>query len=263
MDRPISKKARLLIEGAVDLLFERVKARLLGPDPRKRTALGGKSLAFSFVPELTLGALFAAASKEEGVREPNHDLLAGLMSIAESYLDAQKEKTKAQTVQTVQSFIRDAHTKGVKTDVETVLGGQLTELWGKVNSDVRKIVETEATVTRNMGIDDAIQRVSAMVGVDDPTVYFVVVRDGHRCDECTRLHLMPDKTTPRVWKRSEVGSGYHKRGNLFPSAGGLHPHCRCCLSVLFPGYGFNAAGMVTWKGLKWDEFKYQRGESLP
>lgn len=249
---PISKTARALIESAVDALFERAKGRLLGPQAGRRTSLGGKALKFSFVPDLTLGALFAAGSKEEGVHKPDHDLMAGLMSITEKYLDAQKEKTKAQVVQSVQSFLHDATTRGVDTDVQTVLGGQLAELWGKVHSDVRKIVETESTVARNMGVDDAIQRISAMQGNNDPSVFFVVVRDGHRCSECTRLHLMPDEVTPRVWKRSEVTSGYHKKGNLFPSVGGIHPHCRCVMSVLMPGFGFDSAGMVVWKGSKYE-----------
>jgi hypothetical protein len=244
----LSKVARAAIEAAVDALFERAKARLLGPDPHKRTALGGKKLVFSLVPDHTLPALFTAATRSEGVRTTNHDLLSGLLKIAGSYLDAHKEKAKAQTVQAVQAFIQDAHRAGVQTDAKTVLGGQLADLWGKVNADVKKVVETETTVARNMGIDDAIQRISAMNGVEDPSVFFVVVRDGKRCSECTRLHLMPDGITPRVWKRSQVSAGYHKKGDDHPKLGGLHPHCRCVMSVLTPGFGFDDKGKVTWKG---------------
>lgn len=245
---PFTKATRTFIEAAVEDLFERAKARLLGPDPSKRTALGGKSVMFSYHPHLTLGSLFEAATTGEGLRTANMDLLAGLLRISRSYLDAQKEKTKAMVIQNVQSFLQDAYTKGVKTDVVTVLGGQLAETWGKVHSDVKRIVETESTVVRNMGVDDAIQRVSAMAGVEDPDVFFVVVRDGKRCSECTRLHLMPDGVTPRVWKRSEVKAGYHTKGDPTPSVGGLHPHCRCVMSVLMPGFGFDGAGKVVYKG---------------
>jgi hypothetical protein len=254
---PISKTARSLIEAAVDALFERAKGRLLGPQAGRRTSLGGKALKFSFIPDLTLGALFTAGSREEGVHKPDHDLMAGLMSITEKYLDAQKEKTKAQVVQSVQSFLQDASSSGVDTDIQTVLGGQLADLWGKVHSDVRKIVETESTVARNMGVDDAIQRISAMQGVDDPIVLFIVVRDGSRCGECTRLHLREDGVTPKVWKRSQIKAGYHKRGDDQPSVGGLHPHCRCVMSVLMPGFGFDNSGMIVWKGRDWDEYAEQ------
>ena len=247
---PLSKVHQKAIELAVDALFERAKARLLGPDPTKRMALGGKTLSFTFNPDHSIPALFSAASREEGVRTINHDLLAGLLKIAGSYLDAQKEKTKAQVVQNVQAFLQDATTQGVKTDVKTVLGGQLSDLWGKVYDDVKKIVETETTISRNMGIDDAIRRISDMQGIDDPEVFFVVVRDGKRCDECTKLHLMPDGITPRVYKRSQVKAGYHRRGDPDPKVGGLHPHCRCVMSVLTPGFGFDESGRVVWKGHK-------------
>lgn len=255
---PLSKTHTKLIETAVDVLFERAKARLLGPSSKRRTKMPGKNLVFSFVPDLTLGALFTAASKEEGVHQPSFDVLAGLMGIAEAYLDAQKEKTKAQVTNTVHSFVRDAASKGEPVDVREALGEQLADIWTKVNADVRKIVETETTIVRNMGVDDAIQRISAMQGIEDPVVFFVVVRDNSLCPECKRLHLRPDGITPRVWKRSEVGAGYHKKGQDNPKVGGLHPHCRCVMSVLTPGFGFDAGGKVIWKGRQHNELEEQR-----
>lgn len=36
---------------------------------------------------------------------------------------------------------------------------------------------------------------------------------------------MPDGITPRLWKLSEVGSGYHRKGDESPKLGGLHPNC--------------------------------------
>lgn len=255
---PISKTARKAIETAIDALFERIKARLTGLLPEKSLALGKKKLVFSFVPDLTLAGLYTAASKEEGVHTPNTELLDGLVKITSSYLDAHKEKAKAQAIQAVQSHLQNVATTKERGDTAKVLGGQLTEIWDKVTSDVKRVVETETTVVRNMGVDDAIQRVSALQGVSDPTVYFVTVRDNSRCDECTRLHLLSDKVTPRVWKRSEIGAGYHKKGDSNPKVGGLHPHCRCVMSVLMPGFGFDSSGKVVWKKLGWDEYANQR-----
>jgi len=97
---------------------------------------------------------------------------------------------------------------------------------------------------RNVGILEGIVKTNAVAGVEDPTVFFVVVRDGVLCGECKRLHMLEDGVTPRVWKLSEVGHGYHKKGEQFPKVGGLHPHCRCVLSTLLPGYGFNEGGFV-------------------
>ncbi len=249
----ISKTARKKVEKHVDALFERLKARLLGP-VGKIPALGSKNIVFSFIPEFTLSGLFNAASREEGVSTPNADLLASLTSITAQYLDAYKERTKAQVVNAVQTRLHDSRTNSADDFDE-----RIREIWEKTAADVKKVVETETTVVRNMGVDDAVRRLSAMGGIEDPTVYFVTVRDGHRCEECTRLHLQPDKTTPRVWKRSQVGAGYHKKGQDNPKVAGLHPHCRCVLSVLMPGFGFNAAGMVQWKNLGWDEYAHQNG----
>ena len=71
--------------------------------------------------------------------------------------------------------------------------------------------------------------------------------------------MLPDGVTPRVWKLSEVGAGYHKKGDLNPKIAGLHPHCRCCLTSLLNGFGFNSSGMVTYIGKGHDEFAKQRG----
>lgn len=80
----------------------------------------------------------------------------------------------------------------------------------------------------------------------------------HNCSECKKLHLLPDEQTPRVWKMSEVGAGYHKKGDPAPKVGGLHPHDRCTIQTLPPGYGFEG-GRITYIGKDHDEFAKQRG----
>ena len=242
-----------LIETAVSKLFERIREHTLGDKHPT-----GKKLFIAYKPELTLKGIFLAGASEEGVR-PNEDLLKTLLKISGSYLDAAEAKAKAKTVQAVQSFLIDAGNRGVKTDLKTVLGGKLYEIMGEAQRDVKRIMETESTVVRNTSIMDGIVRSNAAAGVDDPTIFFVTVRDQHRCDECTRLHIQPDGITPRVWKLSEVPAVYHKRGDPTPKIGGLHPHCRCVLTTLMPGYGFNGAGRVQYKSPGYDEFKVQRG----
>ena len=96
------------------------------------------------------------------------------------------------------------------------------------------------------------------MGDEDPVVYFVTVRDEHLCAECRRLHLMEDGSTPRLWRSSEVGHAYHKRGDPDPKVHGLHPHCRCTPVSLAPGYGFDAAGRPTFVRLGHDALAEQR-----
>lgn len=241
-----------LIQAAVDQLFDRAKARFLGPN------VGPKRLYLGFVPNLSLPGLFNSAAAEERA-VPDKDTLHTLMETAGSYLDSYRESAKAQVVQRVQSFLSDARASGVSTDAETVLGGELASVWKKVSTDVRRLVDTESTGARNRGTLEGIVRVNEANGEDDPVVFWVVVRDGHRCSECTKLHLLDDGVTPRVWRLSEVSNGYHKRGDPAPSIAGLHPHCRCSMATLMKGYGFDAGGMVKFIGFDHDEFKKQRG----
>jgi hypothetical protein len=238
MQTRLSKTGIKAISAEVDLLFAKVKARLLGP---AAPGIDGKRLAFQFDPRTSLSALYTEASRVEGVA-PRDEILRHLLSIAGSYVDAHKERTKAKVLHEVQGFLADAQSKGVETDFETVLGGKLAEVMGDLRYDVSRIVETEATNTRNTSIFDAIGRVGASVGREDPTVFFVCAHSPQPCDECKRLHLMEDLVTPRLWRSSELGSGYHKRGDSTPKVGGLHPNCFTASQRLFTGAGIATFG---------------------
>ncbi len=235
------------IELAVEKIFHRAKSRFLGKIPPYTP----KGIILSVNPNLSIGSIFKLAAKTEGVQH-NEDLLSAIQRIGMGYLEATKEKAKAKTIHKVQTFLTDAHNKNIDTDVETILGGEISNLWGEITTDVKRIVETESTMARNASLMDSITKVNLSAGINDPLVFFVVVRDTTLCKECLRLHVMPDGITPRVWKMSEVGSGYHK-------VGGLHPNCRCILVTLLPGYGFDAAGHVDYKSPGYSEYNTQRG----
>lgn len=241
-----------LINKAVDELFDRLHHRFRGD----KNWIGGKQLRIAYRKQDTLSGLFDAASREEGVT-PHPEVVKPLLNIASSYLDAVREKTKARALQSVQSFLQNAVNKGVATDVQTVLGGHLADVWKETTNDIKRIIETETTVVRNTGLMDGILRSNAMLGINDPTVFFIIVRDGQACKECVRLHLLPDLSTPRVYKMSEVGSGYHKKSDPNPKVGGLHPHCRCQLTTLMPGFGFDGNGRVSYKAPGHDEYAEQ------
>ena len=239
------------IEGAVDEVFDRAKARVLGP------ASVSKRLYTGWNPHFSLPGIFETASREEGV-VPNLHTLNQILKVAGGYIDSTRERTKARVIKAVQSFLLDAHQKGQRTDPKIVLGGQLADVWSDAVTKMRQIVESEANTTKNVGILEGITRINAASGINDPTVYFVVVRDRVLCDECIRLHMMPDERTPRLWKLSEVGNGYHKKGENNPKMNGLHPHCRCQLATLMPGYGFSGKGFVTFISPGYDAYAEQR-----
>lgn len=250
----LSKPAIARIESAVDRLFDRAKARVLGPWSVD------KRIRISVEDDKTLPALYATAAAQHGATEPSKSILKALLSIPESFIEAQRAAMKAKVIHEVTTFLTEAHTKGVDTDVKTVLGGKLAEVYGKVATDMHRIIDTEAQNVRNGGALDALMRINADAGIEDPVVYYVVVRDDNLCDECKRLHLLEDGVTPRCWYLSELGHGYHKRGDDFPALGGEHPHCRCTLVTLMPGYGFTETGMVTYLAPGHKEIERQRGE---
>jgi hypothetical protein len=134
----------------------------------------------------------------------------------------------------------------------------LQEELGKARSGLERIAASEATKTRNLGSLMDITRKAAEIGDKDPTVCFLVIKDAVTCKECLKIHLMPDQTTPRLFKLSELSGGYHKRGEDFPSILLLHPHCRCTMVMVPPGYGFDSKGHLTFISSDHNELEKQR-----
>lgn len=246
MPKPLlSRAATKLIETKVDEVFDRLKARALGPH------LVDKQIVISYRPELSIPGIFEAAAREEGTKA-DADVLDSLLNVCAKYIDGSRERSKARVVSAVQAYLNEAQASGVDTDLRTVLGGRLSEVWRDVTNHVHAIVDAEATNAKNVGSLDGIIKLNTYLNIDDPVIYFVVVRDGLLCGECKRLHLDDDGVTPRLWRLSELSHEYHKRGGSVPSVGGLHPHCRCSMVTLMPGYGFNKQGMVEYKGPDYD-----------
>jgi hypothetical protein len=205
------------------------------------------------VKRWSLPGLYRSATAEEAM-EPNEKMLNNLMTIAEGYLDAEAERTKAKVVHAVHTALN----KDPDAALEGVLMSELDPVWDETIEAVTKIVDTEGTVARNMGTLEGVARAGAIIGNEDPYVFFIPVRDNDLCKECKRVHLLPDGKTPRVFKMSEVSTGYHDRGTDSPSVSGLHPHCRCSLTGMARGYGFDGAGMIEFRSLGHDEYLAQR-----
>jgi intein/homing endonuclease len=220
------------IQNAVVALFARAKARLLGYKPPKEIRIavisssGSPGRPLGVREDLSLPSIFDSSARAEGF-SPSPEVREALNRVASGYLDAHSELAKVRVVNAVQNWLSQAESSGTKTDIDTVLGGELAELMGKVTTGVKAIVETESTRARNAGTLDAVTKIAAIRGVDDPNVFFVIVRDEHVCSECLRLHQLDGTiaSKPKVYKLSEVGHGYHKKGQDSPKVSGLHPHC--------------------------------------
>jgi hypothetical protein len=243
-------RLRAVAVAAVDRLFVRAKVRA----GVVRTPTGDKRLMVSTGP-VTLPGLFELTSREHGTA-PRPGALEDVRRAAAGYLDAQAAAVKAAAGRLVGQIVSGEGLMTPKQKKELV--GALDRLLTRATAAVDRIVNTEATAVRNLAGLDAIAAMATHGGVDDPNVFWVIVRDGKVCKECVRLHTV-DGSRPRVWKLSEVAKTYHERGQNFPSIFGLHPHCRCTQTYLAPGYGFDSDGFVKFVGIHHDEHKAQRG----
>jgi hypothetical protein len=251
----LSSAAKKAISAAVDQLFDRMAAKLVGATPRLR---GKKTLTIGTTDSNTLAHLFVSAL---GNREPlpkEAGVLKAIIETAESYIDALRTQTKARVLSGLDAYVAERRSKKIPisdTDVKTRLLDELR----RAGNGFHKIAEAESSKARNMGRAATISRVAAAAGVGDPSVYFQIVRDGEVCSECLRLHTT-DGVTPRVWKLSEIGFDYHKKGGQAPKFAGLHPHCRCHMVYLSPGFGFKN-GNISYLGPDHDEHARQRNQS--
>ena len=253
------KSAVKAVQQAVGAVFNRARKRLLGKDVGERGIRFGTSGLYSAADnreDLSLKGIFYNAAKAEGMN-PNDKLYESVERGVEDYLDAHEKLANAKVLHAVQTYLSDAEHGKVEKDSEKVLGRSLLDVFGKVSSDVEKVVNTESTKARNISTLDAISKISAVNGVSDPIVYFAGPVDGHTCKNCLKMFFLEDQITPRVWKTSELTSGYWKKGDSCPCIGGLHPNCRHSLCSVLPGYGFKD-GKLAYIEPGYDVFKVQR-----
>ena len=250
----LSSRVKDALSGAVEDLFDRIALELIGDIPKLK---GKKNLIISSQRNFGLPHLFVQAM---GNRSPNpieQDFLKGLLDSAHGYIESLKSKTKSNIVERIDGISREASLRNEKMKEEDVQA-VISEEMAKAKSHMNAIAESESTKLRNLGHMMDISRVAGDLGDSDPTVFFVVFRDQSTCKECIRLHLMPDQTTPRLWKFSQLKQGYHKRGEDSPSAFGLHPHCRCTLTYLSQGFGFSESGKLKYVSENYDAYSKQK-----
>lgn len=249
----LSSAGKEQIHKAVEEIFDKIALKFIGAIPKLAHK---KYLVISSKPNLGLPHLYVQAMQNRMPNAVENDALKSLLESTYGFIEGLKGKTRASVTERIDGAVKEAHARGDKVS-ESQINEILDEEFTKARSHFKAIAEGETTKTRNMGSLMDISRVAASKGDEDPTVFFVPVRDGKLCSECARLHLNPDGT-PRVWKFSELKHSYHKRGEEQPSVFGLHPHCRCTLTYLSIGFGFDKKGFVTYIGEGHDEHAKQR-----
>jgi hypothetical protein len=252
----LSKGAAGILDDHLDDWFDSLKIRLLGPVFSPKS----KKLWVGFQHELSIPGLFEKAVSEEGGKVDT-SLLDHLIEITADFIDKHRGDAKARVKKTVQDLITDLDNgKIAPKDFTATVASQVEDVLDSITANISKVVQTQTQNTQTLGIKDGIDFINSNIGIEDPTVCFLPVKDHLLCSECRRLHLSDDGSTPRVWLSSEVKSGYHSKGDQEPSWSLLHPHCRCALATVLPGFGFNSGGLIVWKNVEHDEWAFQRGE---
>lgn len=250
----LSSRAKEALGQVVEDLFDRVALQFIGEIPKLKNK---KNLVISNQRNFGLPHLFVQSMSNKSPNPMERDFLQSLLESSHSYIEALKNRTRANIAERIDGLAREATLRKEKLkeeDVQAVLNEEL----GKAKSHMASIAESESTKLRNLGSMMSISRVAADIGDTDPTVFFVVIRDGSTCKECIKLHLNKDGATPRLWKFSQLKQGYHKRGEENPSAFGLHPHCRCTLTYLARGFGFDDTGRLKYHSEGYDAFSKQK-----
>lgn len=255
MTPKLTPTALLAIELIISRVFKKAKARFLGTPVQDSS----KSLSFDYKPELSIKGIFNYAAMTEGAK-PNVELLGSISKISTSYFDAAEAKAKAKIINKLQSILTEGFNNPEHPNIASVMAKETSDLWDEITNDVKRIASTETNSAKNISTMDAITKVNMLAGINDPIVAFICVHDDSLCPECKKLHLMPNEVTPRAWKLSELGAGYHKKGDKTPKISGLHPNERCQLVTIMPGYGFDSSGRITYKYPGWNELNHQRGE---
>lgn len=246
---PLGKKTIKSVFGIIDGVFNVLKARFLGPG--YITKDGGKAIVIGYKEHMTLPAMYAAAAREESTG-PDKDVLANLTSIADGYLEVQREKAKTAILHRINQVLNED-----PANVQEALEAELQDVWKNTQSELVKIADSQLQTAKNMGSLEGIIKVNASLGVEDPMVAFLGPLDEHTCKEC-RKTFWTDDLLPRVFKLSEVQHGYYVRGTFKPCISGCHPSCRSTMVSIQKGYGFDQNGKIQFKSLDHDEYSRQR-----
>lgn len=250
----LSLKVFESIEEMIKNRFDSISMQFLGLVPQKVKA---KMITFSTVKEPNMIALFLQAL---GTTRPNvieEQTLKTMLRVSNGYLDALRDKTTAKIMHEIESQALNASLKQGKVSTKKI-NGIINKEMGRAGTHLKLIVNSESNKAANTGTALQISKIAEEKGESDPTVFFIVVKDEVTGPEEWILHLLPDRKTPRLWKLSEIGAEYHKVGDSNPKLPGLHPNCRCKLTYLAPGFGFDENGNVKFIALDHDEFIAQR-----
>jgi hypothetical protein len=249
----ISLKIIEKIEKSIGTQFDEFAISFLGIIPKLTRS---KKIVFVSARN-SLTSLFLQALGNRKPDKKEEEVLKILVKISNSYIEALKVKTQANISQKVMSYSQKQILNNKNISFKKI-NSIVKEEMGKTGIGLSLIANAETNKCINTGTALQIEKIARSNGDKRPIVFFIPVIDERNDPETHRLHLLPDRKTPRLWYLDELGTEYHKKGDEFPKVQGTNPNCRCKLTYLSRGMGFSEDGKLVWKGLSWNELKHQR-----
>jgi hypothetical protein len=241
------------IQKLIGIQFDEFTLKFLGILPQLNKQ---KKIVFS-TSRNSVTSLFLQALGNRKPEQKEEEVLKVLVKVSHSYIDALKARTQANVSQQVMAYSqkqmldnKDISFKKIDKIVKDEMNKQGMNLSLIANAETNKAINTGTALQ--------IEKVAESNGIKRPVVFFIPVIDERNDPETYRLHLLPDRLTPRLYYLDELGTEYHKKGDKWPKLQGTNPNCRCKLTYLAPGMGFNDHGKIAWKGFGHDELKLQR-----
>jgi hypothetical protein len=155
--------------------------------------------------------------------------------VTQSILE-QDASLRAERIDSVREHVAEAIAKreGIQA-----LRKRLGDSVGSWNRDWIRVAVTERAQAMNQGSADVIQD---QHGAES---YVFKRPQPGACEHCLALFLGPDGH-PRIFKLSELTAHGHNHGrkakDWLPTIAPVHPHCRCTLERVPPGWGFDESG---------------------
>lgn len=245
----LSSEQREEILSAIDNLFEKAKANLLGrffQGSRIFFQVARKADPLHTIEGIyhyTLNSLYGAGATSE-----NPKIIENLAEITGNYFDSHKLKVK-------NHIIADL----LKSKNHTEAIGSLKQHFSKAEKYIDMLVANETRIAVAYANREGISRIASDLGVEDPTVIFVGITDNKICKYCKNMyHDKKNINLPKPYKLSQIREGYFKPkewDQKTPHQSPLHPHCRHVMSFVAPNTGYDQNGFPHFKHFGYDYYK--------
>jgi hypothetical protein len=238
--RILPNSAKSLINDEIAKIFERLKMRLLSPFYKPSMDLSHlKHDKFLSMPGLYLSA-YTDANPD---KRPSLEALKALIRTTENYINIQEQKLKDRSFEVVEDALQSASISP-DYDYQQELNSALLKVFDQTQNTTKTVLETELQRVKTIGLQEGTLDLLERQGISDPTIAFLTRQDEYVCKFCKEFYMLDDGVTPRVYKLSEVKSGYLDKKAPSPHLAPLHPNC-------FLGNDGKVLTDKGWKALKY------------